>query len=199
MSTERRRAGGWRIAALAGLGLLALAGCYRQQMADQGRELPYDESSVFEDGRSARPRVPDTVPRGQVALDALETARTGPEGYVNQPPFPLTLEVLERGRTRFDAFCSPCHGRVGRGDGMVVQRGFRQPPSYHIPRLQQAPLGYFFEVPTKGFGIMPSYAWQIPAADRWAIALYIKALQLSQAAALADVPPAERQRLEAIK
>ncbi|HTU01682.1 MAG TPA: cytochrome c, partial [Candidatus Sulfotelmatobacter sp.] len=76
---------------------------------------------------------------------------------------------------------------------------FRQPPSYHIPRLQQAPLGYFFEVPTKGFGIMPSYAWQIPAADRWAIALYIKALQLSQAAALADVPPAERQRLEAIK
>ena len=198
MSADRARRCGWRLSALAGLCLVALVGCYRQQMGDQGRELPYDESPVFEDGRSARPRVPDTVARADVALDALENARTA-NGYLAQPPLRLTLALVQRGRDRFDAFCSPCHGRVGRGDGMVVQRGFRQPPSYHIPRLQQAAVGYFFEIATKGFGYMPNYNWQIPASDRWAIAVYIKALQLSQAAALADVPPTERQRLEATK
>ena len=110
---------------------------------------------------------------------------------------PLTRELLDRGRERFAIFCSPCHGLTGDGLGMVVQRGFRQPPSLNIDRLREAPVGYFFDVDTAGFGSMPDYAGQIPAADRWAIAAFVRALQLSQRTTLADVPSTEAARLEA--
>lgn len=180
---------------LAALCLLLLPAC-RQQMAEEGRQRPYEPSPVFEDGRSARPVVPGTVARHQVpAGTPFATGRTA-EGHVEALPFPLTAEVLQRGRQRFDIYCSPCHGRLGMGDGMVVQRGFRRPPSYHIERLQQAALGHFFEVMSKGLGAMPDYSTQIPHADRWAIAAYVRALQVSQAARLADLPPAERERLQ---
>lgn len=165
-------------------------------MADQPRYKPLAKSTFFGDDRSVRPLVPGTVARGQ--LDADEAFHTGKVG--DQPvatlPLPLMRELLERGRERFDIFCAPCHGRVGNGDGMVVRRGFRPPPPYHIDRLRQAPVGHFFDVITHGFGAMPDYAAQVPPRDRWAIVAYIRALQLSQHASLADVPPQERQRLQ---
>jgi mono/diheme cytochrome c family protein len=188
---------GLRLLALAVVCVAVLPAC-RQQMADEGRLRPYEPSPAFDDGRSARPRVPGTVARNEVpAGTPFATGRTADGGHVATLPFPLTREVLERGRGRFDIYCAPCHGRLGTGDGMVAQRGFRRPPSYHIERLQQVPLGHFFEVMTKGQGAMPDYSAQIPHADRWAIAAYIRALQISQAGRLDDVPPAERERLQA--
>jgi mono/diheme cytochrome c family protein len=113
----------------------------------------------------------------------------------DEMPFPATKEVLERGRERYNIYCAPCHSRLGDGNGMIVQRGYRRPPSYHIDRLRNAPLGHFFDVITNGFGAMPDYAEQIPARDRWAIIAYIRALQLSQQAPLSIVPPADRDRM----
>src|SRR5262249_61084053 len=112
--------------------------------------------------------------------------------------FPVNVDdaLMERGRERFNVFCAPCHGRTGRGDGMVVQRGFRQPPSLHIDRLRQSPPRYFFDVVTRGFGAMQDYASQVPPSDRWAIIAYIRALQLSQNAAITDVPPDKRPELK---
>ena len=103
-------------------------------------------------------------------------------------PFPATREVLVRGRERFDIYCTPCHSRLGDGNGIVVQRGFRRPPSFHEPRLRQAPLGHFYDVMSNGFGAMPDYAAQVNPRDRWAIAAYIRALQLSQSAPASAVP-----------
>jgi len=178
--------------------LLLVVGC-QQQMADQPRYEPLRRSAFFDDGSSARPPVPDTVARGH--LDADEAFYTGKTkgALVGTLPFPLTGEVLRRGEDRFNVFCAPCHDRTGSGDGMIVQRGFRRPPSYHIDRLRQAPIGHFFDVMTHGFGSMPDYTDQVPARDRWAIAAYIRALQLSRNATLADVPPQERQRLQGEK
>jgi mono/diheme cytochrome c family protein len=176
--------------------LASLAAC-KQQMAEQPRYEPLGKSDFFIDGRSARQPVEGTVARGELRDD--EQFYTGNIG--GKPaetfPFPISAEILQRGRQRFDIFCSPCHDRVGNGQGMVVRRGFRAPPSLHIDRLRQAPPGHLFEVMTRGFGTMPSYAEQISAADRWAIAAYIRALQFSQQARLADVPEKERRRLEA--
>lgn len=171
-----------------------LAGC-QQQMADQPRYKPLAKSSFFGDERSARPLVQGTVPRGQLRAD--EHLYTGKSGgvLVDTFPFPITREVLKRGQERFNIFCSPCHDRVGTGRGMVVRRGFRPPPSFHIERLRKVPVGHFFDVETNGFGAMPDYAGQIPARDRWAIAAYIRALQLSQRANVVDVPPEKRQKL----
>ena len=178
--------------------LLVVVGC-QQQMADQPRYEPLQRSTFFGDERSARLPVPDTVARGHLDADtAFFTGKVG-DTQVGTLPFPLTREVLQRGQERFDVFCAPCHDRTGSGNGMIVQRGFRHPPSYHIDRLRQAPLGHFFDVITHGFGSMPDYADQVPARDRWAIAAYVRALQLSQGATLADVPPSERQRLQAEK
>jgi mono/diheme cytochrome c family protein len=179
---------------LAACCFLLLAGC-QQQMADQPRYKPLARSTFFGDERSARPLVPGTVARGH--LNADEAFFTGKSGgkLVDTLPFPISPEVLARGQERFDIFCAPCHGRTGNGDGMVVRRGFRPPPSYHTDRLRQAPVGHFFDVMTKGFGAMPDYVAQVPPRDRWAIVAYIRALQLSQNATLADVPPAERKRL----
>jgi cytochrome c553 len=168
-------------------------------MADQPPHKPLDVSAFFEYGQSARPLVPGTVARGQLRTDeGFYTGKVG-DRLVSALPFPLTSEVLERGRTRFEAFCAPCHDRTGSGQGMVVRRGFRQPPSYHIDRLRQAPLGHFVDVMTNGIGIMPDYAAQVPPQDRWAIAAYIRALQLSQWATLADLPQGERAKLEGVK
>jgi hypothetical protein len=174
---------GWGIVAL-----LALAGC-RQDMQDQPRFKPLAKSDFYADLRSAREPVEGTVARGQLHEDTY--FYTGKMG--NNPgdslPFPLTEEVLARGQERYNIFCAPCHSRVGDGNGTVPARGFpRRPPSYHMARLRQAPLGYFFDVMTNGFGIMADYASQIPARDRWCIVAYIKALQLSQDASIADVP-----------
>jgi len=171
------------------LGLLVLlfAGC-RQDMHDQPRFKPLAKSDFYADLRSARYPVEGTVARGQLHEDTyFYTGKMGnnPGDYM---PFPVTQEVLARGRERFNIYCSPCHSRLGDGNGMIVQRGFRSPPSYHTERLRKAPLGYFFDVMTNGFGAMPEYASQIPVRDRWNIVAYIRALQLSQNATNSDVP-----------
>jgi mono/diheme cytochrome c family protein len=167
--------------------LLTLAGC-RSDMQDQPYFRPLRENTFYADKRSARPLVTGTVARGH--LDANAYFYSGKIGSNDGDylPFPVTAQLLERGQQRFNIYCSPCHGATGYGDGMVVQRGFKHPPSYHIDRLRQAPIGYFFDVMSNGYGAMPSYAQQVPPADRWAIASYIRALQLSQNASPADVP-----------
>jgi hypothetical protein len=165
-----------------------LAAC-RIDMHVQPRINPLAKSDFFTDQRSARPPVEGTVARGHLHEDSyFYTGKIG-----NNPgdamPFPLTKDVLERGRERYNIYCAPCHARVGDGNGFIPSRGFtRKPPSFHEQRLQKAPLGYFFDVMTNGFGIMPDYASQIPARDRWDIVAYIRALQLSQNATKADVP-----------
>jgi cytochrome c553 len=165
-------------------------------MAETGREKPLEQSTVFEDRRAARPLVPGTVARGQLRADtALYTGKTG-DALVEALPIPLTAQMLSRGRERYEVFCTPCHGRVGTGEGIVVKRGMRPPPSYHIQRLREAPLGHFFDVMTNGFGVMADYAAQIPPADRWAIAAYIRALQVSQGIPAAELTPEERTRLD---
>jgi mono/diheme cytochrome c family protein len=174
--------------------LLFIAGC-QQQMADQPRYKPLAKSTFFGDDRSARPHVPGTVPRGRLDLGEAFATGKAAGAPVQTFPLPITPELLARGQERFNIFCAPCHDRVGKGQGIVVQRGFRPPPSYHTDRLRSAPVGHFVDVIANGFGAMPDYAAQIPPRDRWAIVAYIRALQLSQNAALADVPPAERQRL----
>jgi mono/diheme cytochrome c family protein len=174
---------------------VAAAGC-RQDMHDQPKYIPLRESTFFSDGRSARPLVAGTVARGQLHEDALLYSGKVDGADATVFPFPIDERVMGRGRERFDIYCSPCHGRTGGGDGMVVRRGYRRPPSYHDDRLQGAPVGHFFDVISNGFGAMPDYAAQIPVEDRWAIVAYIRALQLSEHATPADVPPDQRERLK---
>jgi mono/diheme cytochrome c family protein len=168
--------------------LTAVFAC-RIDMHVQPRINPLAKSDFFPDQRGARPLVEGTVARGDLRADTyFYTGKIGssPGDYM---PFPVTKEVLERGRERFNIYCAPCHSRLGDGNGFVPSRGFsRKPPSYHTVRLQKAPLGYFYDVITNGFGIMPDYASQIPPQDRWNIVAYIRALQLSQNATKADVP-----------
>ncbi|PWT80906.1 MAG: quinol:cytochrome C oxidoreductase [Blastocatellia bacterium] len=170
------------------------AGC-NQMMNDEPRYKPLAASDFFADGQSARPQVEGTIARGHLHLnDAYYTGKS--DGVlVSALPVPLTHDLLARGQERFDIFCSPCHGRLGNGNGVVVERGFRSPPSYHIDRLRTAPIGHFFDVMTNGFGAMSSYASRVPPADRWAIASYVRALQLSQHATLSDAPTNVRQNL----
>ncbi len=164
-----------------------LTGC-RLDMQDQPRFKPLRRSDFYEDGRSSRPLVPGTVARGQLREDTyFYTGLNGKEAG-DYLPFPATREVLERGRERYNIYCAPCHARTGEGNGMIVQRGYRRPPSYHIDRLRKAPLGHFFDVMTNGFGAMPDYAAQVQAYDRWCIAAYIRALQFSQNAPESLVP-----------
>jgi mono/diheme cytochrome c family protein len=155
-----------------------------------------EESDFFEDGRASRPVVEGTVARGQLRVDrAFYEARSG-EALIDDVPMKVDRAVLERGRERFNIYCSPCHSRLGDGQGMIVQRGFSPPPSLHEQRLRDAPAGHFFHVITHGYGAMYSYASRVPPEDRWAIVAYIRALQLSQHASLADVPATERSKLE---
>jgi len=165
----------------------------RLDMHVQPRQNPLSYSDFYADHRSARPPVEGTVARGQLNADSyFYTGKIG-NNPGDQMPFPVTKEVLERGRERYDIYCAPCHSRVGDGNGIVPSRGFaRKPPSYHIPRLAKAPLGYFYDVMTNGFGIMPDYAAQITPQDRWNIVAYIRALQLSQNATAADVPEGQK-------
>ncbi len=164
-------------------------------MYEQPRHNPLSASTFYEDHRSARPLVPGTVARGQLRND--EAFYTGKVNgvLVNAFPFPITRPVLERGRERYNIYCAPCHDRTGNAQGTVVRRGLRPPPSYHIDRMREVPVGHFFDVMTNGFGAMADYADRIPPQDRWAIVAYIRALQLSQRATVADVPPEERARL----
>jgi mono/diheme cytochrome c family protein len=175
--------------------LLAGSAC-RQDMHDQPKYVPLRQSSFFGDERSARPLVAGTVARGHLHEDAL--LYTGKISGADATSFPFAVDegVMARGRERFDIYCSPCHGRTGQGDGMVVRRGFRRPPSFHQDRLRDAPVGHLFDVITNGFGAMPDYATQIRAEDRWAIIAYVRALQLSEHATLADVPADRRSGLD---
>ena len=184
-----------RLCVLCSLCVVA-AGC-RQDMHDQPKYIPLRESAFFGDARSARAPVPGTVARGQLRDDAL--LHTGKRNGADTDvfPFPVTDRVMQRGQDRFNVFCAPCHGRTGEGDGMIVQRGYRRPPTYHQDRLRAAPVGHLFDVMTNGFGAMPDYAVQIDVEDRWAVAAYIRALQLSAHATLGDVAAADRGKLDA--
>jgi mono/diheme cytochrome c family protein len=204
--------------------VLLASGCDRLDMYDQPRYDPLAASNFFADGRSARPQVEGTIARGHLNADVpLQTGKfqTGkesgqfvsqiPEGVwqklydrdprrFNKPlsevkPPELRLALLERGQERYNIYCSVCHSRLGDGNGMIVRRGFRKPPSFHIERLRNAPDGHFFDVITRGIGAMPSYASRIAVVDRWAIVAYIRALQLSENAGIDDVPEAERSEL----
>jgi hypothetical protein len=181
------------LACLGGIAML-LAGC-RLDMHIQPKYLPDEPSNFFDDGRSERPVVPGTVARGQLHTDEL--LYTGKENGVvaDKFPFPMTREDLERGRERYNIYCTPCHDYTGSGQGMIVQRGFPPPPSFHLESLRKAPAGHYFEVITNGFGSMYSYASRVDPEDRWRIAAYIRALQLSQHATLQDVPEPERSEL----
>lgn len=178
----------------------ALATGCRQDMHDQPRYRPLAASNFFPDGRSARPAVEGAVARGYLKNDIPlyygKVARDSKE-FVADIPVKVDKALLTRGQDRYNIYCSPCHGASGDGEGMVVQRGLKHPPTYHSDKMHKQPVGYYFDVITNGFGVMPSYASRIPVNDRWAIIAYVRALQLSRAATLDDVPPAERARLEA--
>jgi mono/diheme cytochrome c family protein len=161
-------------------------------MQNQPYKRPLQESDFYPDKRSARPLVEGTVARGDLRADTyFYTGKIGQEDG-DYMPFPVTAEVMARGQQRFNIYCSPCHGEVGDGSGMIVQRGLKHPPSYHNDRLRKAPIGYFFDVMTNGFGAMLDYSQQVSPRDRWAIAAYIRALQLSQNATEADVPAGQQ-------
>jgi mono/diheme cytochrome c family protein len=177
---------------------VVLVGCDRRQaMYKQPKFKPYQENDFFADKRSARPLVEGTVARG-VIDDHLNLGVVG-GNPVTEYPFAITRKEIERGMNRFNIYCTPCHSRTGDGWGMVVQRGLKRPPSFHEARLKAAPVGYFFNVITNGFGQMSGYSAQIKPEDRWAIIAYVRALQQSQDGRISDVPPAERAALEASK
>lgn len=186
-----RRARSWRRGfspAIAVACLAVISTACRQDMHDAPRVEAYEATDAFPDGRGNRQLVEGTVARGWLNDDELLT--TGKVGgtVADQFPFPVTRQVLELGRQRYNAYCTPCHGQTGQGNGMVVQRGFKAPPSFHDDRLRNSPAGYYFDVMTNGFGVMSDYRSQVEVRERWAIAAYIRALQLSQRATVADVP-----------
>jgi mono/diheme cytochrome c family protein len=176
--------------------LLVLAlGCH-EDMYNQPRYEALEYSEFFDDGRSSRPRVPGTVLYQEpLQTTELATGRHNDE-LVDTPPVTVDLKLLQRGRERFNIYCSMCHGRTGEGNGMIVQRGYKQPPTFHSQRLRGVPIGHFFEVMTFGYATMPAYASQVPVEDRWAIAAYIRALQLSQYATRNDLSAEAREKLE---
>jgi mono/diheme cytochrome c family protein len=164
-------------------------------MHDQPKYEPLEASGFFADGRASRPRLPGTIARGEPwAATPRTTGRQG-EAFVRTSPLPATADLLARGRERYDVFCAVCHDRVGTGNGMIVQRGYRRPPSLHDDRLRDVEDGYLFDVVGRGFGVMPGYAAQVPIDDRWAIVAYLRALQLSQRAPLRALSDADRARL----
>ncbi|HUO85619.1 MAG TPA: cytochrome c [Thermoanaerobaculia bacterium] len=198
MSRGERTLGASSLVYLAAL-VLVLTGC-RQKMADQPSYDPLEPSAFFEDGMSSRPVIEGTVARGQLRLDThFEKGKIGEQLATRFPAtVELNLATMQRGRKRYDIYCSPCHGRSGDGNGMIVQRGYRRPAAFTSERVMEATVGHYFDVITNGFGAMPPYAVQIPPADRWAIVAYVKALQLSQNGVLADVPPPARRELTGV-
>jgi len=194
LSSRRQRRQAIQFAALL-LAALSLSAC-RQDMHDQPRFIPLRPSGFFDDGRSERPLIEGTVARGHLNDDLALYTGKGPDGKpLDTFPFPVTKDVVARGQERFNVYCSPCHDHTGHGDGMVVRRGFRHPPSYHTDQIRSLANGYIFDVITNGFGAMPAYAAQIPVRDRWAIVSYVRALQLSQNASVNDVPAEDRGKL----
>jgi hypothetical protein len=192
LSSRARQA--WRRGLLAGATLLAI-GC-RNDMQDQPRYEPNSPSQFFPDGTSVRPLVEGVVSRSErFESPEIETGLIDGKP-IDRVPLPVDLAFLERGRQRYGIYCTPCHGGLGDGDGMIVQRGYRRPPSFHEERLRSMPDGHFYDVIVRGFGVMPSYRAQVQTNDRWAIVAYIRALQLSQNARLDDVPEAERGALQ---
>ena len=178
--------------------VLALAGTgCRQDMHDAPRVDAYEATDAFPDGRGNRPVVEGTVARGHLNDDELLYTGKVNGQLADEFPFPVTKAVLERGHERFNIYCSPCHGQTGMGNGMIVSRGLRPPPSYHDEKLRTQPVGHFFDVMTNGFGAMQDYRAQVDVTDRWAIAAYIRALQLSQHATVEDVPADKRPALDA--
>ncbi len=183
--------------------LVGLSGC-RSEMYDQPRYEPYEATDFFDDGTSARPLVPGTVPRrdpqdrGKWSEELFTTGKTG--GVLAETlPFEVDRKVLERGQDRYRIFCTPCHSELGDGRGMIVQRGFSPPPSFHSDELRKKPVGHYFDVMTRGFGTMYSYASRIPARDRWAIAAYIRALQVSQHSLASELSASDRTQLEGVR
>lgn len=174
---------------------LCLAGC-RSDMQDTPKAKTFRASRFFDDRLTARPLVAGTVPAGGLADEEVLYNGSVNGRLVTIFPFPVTRDILARGRERYNIFCAPCHGRTGDGNGMIAQRGFRHPPSYHIFRLRNAPVGHYYDVITHGFGSMYDYADRVAPRDRWAIIAYIRALQLSQNAAIADVPESTRPQLD---
>lgn len=175
--------------------LLCASGC-RQDMQDQPKYKPLAESRFFADGRSARP-----IPAGTIARDELEDNDSFHTGAANgiflaSIPLPVNVQLLDRGQDRYDIYCSPCHGRLGDGNGMVAQRGVRAPANFHTDRLRSVPPGYIYQVITNGYGGMGDYADQVPVSDRWAIVAYIRALQLSRNATVNEIPASARTQLE---
>lgn len=178
--------------------VLAAAGSVacRQDMQDQPKFIPLRPSEFFADGRSERPLIEGTVARGHLDDDTAFYTGKGPDGKpLDTFPFPVTKDVILRGEDRYNVYCSPCHDRTGSGNGMIVRRGYRQPPSFHTDKIRELQNGFIFDVITNGFGAMPDYAAQIPTRDRWAIVSYVRALQLSESATINDVPPADRPQL----
>jgi mono/diheme cytochrome c family protein len=175
---------------LAAAALLLLSSC-REDMQNQPKFIPLRENTFYPDGRSARAPMEGTIARGQLEDDPLLYTGKVNGQEADQFPFAIGEPELARGRERFNIYCSPCHSQLGDGNGMIVQRGFKRPPSYYEPRLLKAPVGHFFNVMTNGWGAMGDYSAQVPVADRWRIAAYIRALQLSQTARAGDVPAGE--------
>ena len=174
---------------------LTLTAC-RRDMQDQPKYKPLAESQFFADHRSARPQIEGTVARGHLRLDPARYTGKINNNDIDYFPIPITRADVERGQQRFNVYCTPCHSRLGDGRGMVVRRGYRQPPSYFTPKLLTAPTGHFFDVMTNGFGAMPSYATRVAPDDRWRIIAYIRALQLSMSGTINDVPAEEKTNLK---
>jgi mono/diheme cytochrome c family protein len=175
----------------------AAMGCHTD-MYDQPRKEPLEASEFFDDGRASRPLVGGTIARGQLYQDDAYTTGKHDGRLLEDLPegVELSMELLRRGQQRFNIFCINCHGAAGEGDGMIVRRGYRRPPTYHSDRLRGMPIGHFFDVITHGFGVMPDYAEQVPVKDRWAIAAYIRVLQKSQYYQTNELPSADVSRLE---
>jgi len=180
------------VVALAAAGSVAC----RQDMHDQPKYIPLRPSEFFSDGRSERPLIEGTVARGYLNDDTAFYTGKGPDGKpLDTFPFPVTRDVILRGQDRFNVYCSPCHDRGGDGNGMIVRRGYRKPPTYHSDKIRQLQNGFIFDVITNGFGAMPDYAAQVAPHDRWAIVAYVRALQLSRNASINDVPADARGEL----
>jgi mono/diheme cytochrome c family protein len=175
--------------------MIVLSGC-RRGMVDQPHLKPLAEDKFFKDDAGSRTMPPHTVARGQLRADEQFFTGKGGDQLVATFPTPVTRAMLDRGHERFDVYCAVCHSRTGEGNGMVVQRGFPQPPSFHEQRLRDAPVGHFFDVITNGYGVMYPYASRVSPEDRWAIIAYIRALQLSEHATPADAEPAALQQME---
>ncbi len=182
---------------VAAVSLLSIA-CSRVDMQDQPKYRPQRPSDFFADGRSERQPVEGRIASGPMTEDTAFYEGKDAEGNdIDAFPIAINKEVIERGHQRFDIYCSPCHGRIGNGLGMVVRRGFKQPPSYHIDRLREAPVGHFYDVISNGYGGMLNYASQVQPRDRWAIIAYIRALQYSENANINDLPAEARNRIPA--